>query len=82
LIGLFWSHAALEAEILVLRHQLNILRRKSPSSSRNWGRKRMLLKQGQIRDGAESAIIIGRRKGQSCDNARAAANPLRLWAFS
>ena len=30
LIGLFLSRAALEAEILVLRHQLNILRRKSP----------------------------------------------------
>jgi hypothetical protein len=30
LIGLFRSRAALEAEILVLRHQLNILRRQSP----------------------------------------------------
>jgi hypothetical protein len=30
LIGLFRSRAALEAEILVLRHQLNILGRKSP----------------------------------------------------
>jgi hypothetical protein len=30
LIGVFWSRAALEAEILVLRHQLNVLRRKSP----------------------------------------------------
>src|SRR3989442_9000571 len=30
LIGLFRSRAALEAEILVLRHQLNLLRRKSP----------------------------------------------------
>src|ERR1700716_160260 len=30
LIGLFRSWAALEAEILVLRHQLNVLRRKSP----------------------------------------------------
>ncbi len=30
LIGLFRPRAALEAEILVLRHQLNILRRKSP----------------------------------------------------
>jgi hypothetical protein len=29
LVGLFRSRAALEAEILVLRHQLNILRRKS-----------------------------------------------------
>jgi hypothetical protein len=28
--GLFRSRAALEAEILVLRHQLNVLRRKSP----------------------------------------------------
>src|SRR5436190_1835308 len=30
LTGLFRSRAALEAEILVLRHQLNVLRRKSP----------------------------------------------------
>jgi hypothetical protein len=30
LIGLFWSRAVLQAEILVLRHQLNVLRRKSP----------------------------------------------------
>ena len=30
LIGLFRSRAALEVEILVLRHQLNILRRSSP----------------------------------------------------
>jgi transposase InsO family protein len=30
LIGLFRSRAALEAEILVLRHQLNVLQRKSP----------------------------------------------------
>jgi hypothetical protein len=30
LIGLFRSRAALEAEIFVLRHQLNVLRRKSP----------------------------------------------------
>jgi hypothetical protein len=30
LIGLFRSRAALEPEILVLRHQLNVLRRKSP----------------------------------------------------
>jgi hypothetical protein len=28
--GLFRSRAALQAEILVLRHQLNILRRRSP----------------------------------------------------
>ena len=30
LIGLFRSRAALQAEILILRHQLNVLRRKSP----------------------------------------------------
>src|SRR5215467_4117301 len=30
LIGLFRSRAALEAEILVVRHQLNVLQRKSP----------------------------------------------------
>jgi hypothetical protein len=30
LIGFFRSQASLEAEILVLRHQLNVLRRKSP----------------------------------------------------
>ena len=30
LIGMFQSRAALEAEILVLRHQLNVLRRSCP----------------------------------------------------
>src|SRR5215831_6929889 len=30
LIGLFRSRAALEAEVLVLRHQLNVLRRSCP----------------------------------------------------
>ncbi len=30
LVGLFQSRASLEAENLVLRHQLNVLRRKSP----------------------------------------------------
>ncbi len=30
LIGLFRPRTALQAEILVLRHQLNVLRRKSP----------------------------------------------------
>ena len=30
MVGLVSSRAALQAEILVLRHQLNVLRRKSP----------------------------------------------------
>ena len=30
LVALFWSRAALHAEILFLRHQLNVLRRRSP----------------------------------------------------
>jgi hypothetical protein len=30
LIGLFRSRTSLQAEILTLRHQLNVLRRKSP----------------------------------------------------
>jgi len=30
LIGLFRSRASLEAEIILLRHQINVLRRKSP----------------------------------------------------
>jgi hypothetical protein len=30
MVGLVTSRAALQAEILVLRHQLNVLRRKSP----------------------------------------------------
>src|SRR5262245_54192799 len=30
LIRLFWSRAALEAELLVLRHQLNVLRTRRP----------------------------------------------------
>ena len=32
-VGLFQSRTALQAEILVLRHQLNILRRKAPKRS-------------------------------------------------
>jgi hypothetical protein len=28
-VGLFWSRARMQAEILVLRHQLNVLRRRS-----------------------------------------------------
>jgi hypothetical protein len=35
LVGLFRPRAALEAEILVLRHQLNVLRRKSPKRLRS-----------------------------------------------
>jgi hypothetical protein len=35
-IGLFRSIASLEAEILSPRHQLNVLRRKSPALSRSW----------------------------------------------
>jgi hypothetical protein len=34
-VGLFQSRAALQAEILVLRHQLNALRRKAPSGWRS-----------------------------------------------
>ena len=30
LVNLFWSRTALQAEILVLRHQLNVQRRRSP----------------------------------------------------
>jgi hypothetical protein len=54
LIGLFRSRAALEAEILILRHQLNVLRRKSPKRDMSvanplWGEPRIhgeLLKLG------------------------------------
>ncbi len=43
LIGFFRSRASLEAEILVLRHQLNVLRRKSSKSSASASRLRRLL---------------------------------------
>jgi len=43
LIGLFRSRAALEAEILVLRHQLNVLQRKSPKRMTLTGIDRLLL---------------------------------------
>ena len=43
LIGVFRSRAALEAEILVLRHQLNVLQRKSPKRATLSGIDRLLL---------------------------------------
>src|SRR5215813_6280300 len=43
LIGLFRSRAALEAEILVLRHQLNVLQRNSPKRVTLGGIDRLLL---------------------------------------
>src|SRR5262245_29003548 len=43
LIGLFRSRAALEAEILVLRHQLNVLQRKSPKRATLTSIDRLLL---------------------------------------
>ena len=43
LIGLFRSRAALEAEILVLRHQLNVLQRKSPKRMTLTGIDKLLL---------------------------------------
>src|SRR5262249_57863786 len=42
-IGLFRSRAALEAEILVLRHQLNVLRRCCPKRLALSRRERLLL---------------------------------------
>jgi hypothetical protein len=32
-VGFFRSRAALEAEIVALRHQLNVLRRKAPAAA-------------------------------------------------
>src|SRR5215475_348594 len=43
LIGLFRPRAALEAEILVLRHQLNVLRRKAPKRAALSSMDRLLL---------------------------------------
>ena len=43
LIGLFRLRAALEAEILVLRHQLNVLQRSSPKRVTLGGIDRLLL---------------------------------------
>jgi len=40
--GLFWSRAVLQAEIPVLRHQLNVLRRKSPAHIASSGIDRMV----------------------------------------
>ena len=43
LIGLLRPRVALEAEVLVLRHQLNVLRRKSPKRVALNGIDRLLL---------------------------------------
>src|SRR6266852_9097636 len=51
LIGLFRSRVALEAEILVLRHQLNVLRRKSP---------KRLAKTDEYRQFANDCIVWAR----------------------
>ena len=48
LSGLFRSRAALEAEILVLRHQLNVLRRKSLKRLSFGKRKLTFVPAGQI----------------------------------
>jgi len=52
--GLFRSRAALQAEILVLRHPLNVLRRNTRSSLTSW-----LSKKGITRSFSESAAVIG-----------------------
>jgi hypothetical protein len=43
LVGLFRSRAALEAEILLLRHQLNVLQRSCPKRASLSGMDRLLL---------------------------------------
>jgi len=43
LIGLFRSRASLQVEILTLRHQLNVLRRKSPQRLTFTGIDRLVL---------------------------------------
>ena len=61
LIGLFRSRTALQAEILVLRHQLNVLRRKSPDGFAFGSIDHVVLSSpkipsgGDSRDGVESA---------------------------
>ena len=54
-VGLFRSRVALQAEILVLRHQLNVLRRKSP--------RRVAL--GNI----DRAVLIGLKTNGCCGEA-------------
>src|SRR6516164_40826 len=53
-VGLVRSRVALQAEILVLRHQLNVLRRKSPKRIRPRGANRLLSPGTQGAGGSEN----------------------------
>ncbi len=58
LVGLFRSRASREAEILALRHQLNVLRRKSPKRPTFRGIDRLVL-HADVVDRAISGIPAG-----------------------
>jgi hypothetical protein len=58
LIGFFRSLASLEAEILVLRHQLNVLRRKSPKRP-TFGNIDRLIFAGVLQPFVPEVICIG-----------------------
>jgi hypothetical protein len=71
LIGLFRSRASLQAEILMIRYQLNVLRRESPQRSdlqqhRPFGIRRVLL-------------VGTRRAGRFEDRQAGDGDPLALW---
>ena len=81
LIGLFRSRAALEAEILVLRHQLNVLRRSCPKRVILSSMDRLLLEDHNAGDpaalgtvpaseptgaGSPGRSVVGRRPRPTC----------------
>src|SRR6266566_1706614 len=71
LIGFFRSRTSLEAEILVLRHQLNVLRRKSPKRP-TFGNIDRLIFAGVCVPITSSALISRKNRLTSAQHDRAA----------
>jgi hypothetical protein len=68
-VGLFRSRAALQAEILVLRHQLNVLRRKSPKAALFFAAPKGV-KLAEMRNGSRQAGALEKALRDAVDRRR------------